>query len=119
MSTRFYSLICLTILCAGFVYAAKVCQIVPASFPSVDANGNASPDNPGNGQGKICFNASNGKVVAKAIGQTTNESNAKQNFKNDPTVNEFYAGILISRSRFKVAANGACKLQIKASALGP
>lgn len=114
MAFRFSALFCLAVLFTGVAFA-KFCQVVPAGFPSVDAGGNASLDNPGDGQGKICLNTKNNKFVAKASGQTPNESNAKQTFKDDATVNEFYGGggLLISRSKLKVAADGACKLLLK------
>lgn len=92
--------------------AAKIKQPVEPSFPAIDANGNATLDGGGLGTGQLAVNTKNGKLVAKARGQTINESNSKQTFKNDPVVNQFYTGgpITISKSRLKVSASGGGQL---------
>lgn len=119
MRGRLTRCVLLLSLLAAPCLGAKVKQPSNPFFPRIDANGSATLTIGGEGVGRITLNTKNGKLVFKAIGQTTNESNAKQTFKNDPVVNEFYGAgpppLEISRSRLKVSAEGAVNLLVKAT----
>lgn len=105
-----------SVLLCGITAAPKITVQGAQDLPNVDGNGNiAATTSDGNGVLKI--SSKNGKFRGTVQAQVVNLSNAKQKYKNDPTLNEVL-GIpndfmtTVKKTLYKVEASGSAGLKI-------